>query len=81
MSNADFNKIVFKAQQEINKKHNPVKLFEKYSKLFKKEFSSKKIYTQHYFYLRAIRPQNFTKIKTLLVYIGKLFKDQNGLKT
>ena len=63
LSNNDFNKIVFKAQQEINKKHNPVKLFEKYNKLFKKEFSSKKIYTQHYFYLRAIRPQNFTKNK------------------
>ena len=57
----NFNKIVYKAQQEINKKHNPVSLIKRYNQLFKKEFLSNNIYIQHYFYLRAIRPQNYSK--------------------
>ena len=80
LSNNDFNKIVYKAQQEINKKHNPTKLFERYNQLFQKELLSKKIYTQHYFYLRAVRPQNFKQNKNSIGMHRETFQGPKWFK-
>ena len=76
----NFNKIVYKAQQEINKKHNPVSLIKRYNQLFKKEFLSNNIYIQHYFYLRAIRPQNYSKNKNTIGMHRETFQGPNWFK-
>ena len=47
----NFNKLVFKTQNEINRKHHPINFAKRFPDIFKKELSSDKFYFQHYYYL------------------------------
>ena len=61
----NFNKLIFKTQNEINRKHHPINFAKRFPNIFKRELSSDKFYFQHYFYLRATRPANKVKGKAM----------------
>ena len=76
----NFNKLIFKTQNEINRKHHPINFAKRFPNIFKRELSSDKFYFQHYFYLRATRPANKVKGKQSINFHRETFQGPKWFK-